>query len=160
MLAQLFRFKSQKIDPDHARQWFNEIRSRIEKEFLGASPAKQFILIFGNLILTADFLNYYSQLVPLLWYPSSRLSFVSTWNDQCYNSMCTDEKLVTRVQGDKFSFKHSSAVKYDRDFFSLLEKIIQLNCFGNQSIRFDDLSTDGLVPDFPRIIAKEVLYPA
>lgn len=159
-LAQLFRFKSQRIDL--ASRWFDEVRARIEREFLDeksleASPAKQFILIFGNLILTADFLNYYTQLVPLLWYPNSRLSFVSAWNDQCYNSMCTDEKLVTRVQGDKFSFKHSLALKFDGEFFSLLEKIIQLNSFGNQSVRFDHLrNTDGLVPDFPRIIANEV----
>lgn len=153
-LASLFRFKSHKIDLGSPR-WFDEIRSRIEREFHGAP--KQFVLIFGNLILTADFLNYFSQLVPLLWYPNSGLSFVSAWNDDCYNSMCTDEALVTRVQAKKFSFKHSLAIKFDRQFFSLLDRIVQLNSLGNQSIRFDDLNSDGLVPDFPRVlVAKEV----
>ena len=153
-LAQLFRFKSHRIDLNSGG-WFDQIRRKIEREFRGT--AKQFILIFGNLILTADFLNYFTQLVPLLWYPKSGLSFVSAWNNDCYNSMCTDEKLVTRVQADRFSFKHSLAVKYDQHFFSLLHRIVQLNSLGNRSVRFDDLQCEGLLPDFPRVlVAKEV----
>lgn len=150
-LAKLFLFQSHKIDLSSPK-WFDAIHKKLENEF----AAKQFILIFGNLILSADFLNYFGQLVPLLRHPNSGLSFISAWNGECYNSMCTDEKLVTRVAGHKFSFRHSLAVKFEANFrgqfFSLLHRIIQLNSLGNQSVRFDDLRTDGLVPDFPRVL--------
>ena len=154
-LVKLFLFKSFKIDlarstTDLGQRFFNQVQNKIKLEF---TDAKQFVLIFGNLILTADFLNYFTQLIPLFWYPNSKLSFISAWNDNCYNTMCTDEKLVLRVSGSKFSFKHALAIKNDHQFFNLLESVIQLNRFKDQSVVFHTLN-DGLTPDFPRVIVS------
>lgn len=152
-LTKLFPFKSFKID--QTTNFFIQVQKQIEQEF----PAKnQFILIFNNLILMADFLNYFSQLISILTVPNSEISFISAWNENCLDNMCTDEKLVMRIKGNKLSFKHALAIKFDEQFFSLLEKLILLNNFNDQSINFDELDHDGLVPDFPRIIpSKEVI---
>ena len=152
-LAKLFLFKSFKINSIQSLQ--DEIQTKIEAEF--AKDTKQFLLIFGNLILTADFLNYFNQLIPLLWYPNSNLQFISAWNDNCFNNMCTNEQVVMRVKVNKFNFKHALAAKYDSQFFVLLEKLIHLNSFNNQSIVIVDHSNtgDALMPDFPRIIVNK-----
>lgn len=147
-LINLFQFKSFKVNLNSSDFLF-QISSKIDKEF---SSPKQIILIFGNPILTADFLNYFTQLIPLLEHSDSKLSFISAWNDNCLNNMCTDEKLVYRVKGKRFDFRHALAIKFNKQFLRLFENIFLLNCLNKQSIIFDDLEDDGLMPDFPRII--------
>lgn len=153
-LAELFLFKSFEIDLN--LNIFNQVKNKIVNDY---PNSKQFILIFGNLILTADFLNYFTQLIPLFWIPNSNLSFISASNDNCKNNLCNDDRLVYRIKANKFAFKHSLAIKFDHNFFNLLDKLIKLNNFNNESINFNNLKEDGLMPDFPRVIVtKDVIF--